>query len=99
MGAPNMPRGGRPPQNCLLLTLTLSAGRCPQPVLAAFWDCGATLGPWEEEGGRSPFPSPQALCEHSEDPALGGSPWVLGSGPHLAVFQPLAPPWAWGSRS
>lgn len=47
------------------------------------------------QGG--PFPSPQALFEHGKDPALGGCPWVLGSGPHLAVFQPLAPPWAWGS--
>lgn len=40
VGAPNMPRGGRPPQNCLLLTLPLSAA-----VLSLSWLPSGTAGP------------------------------------------------------
>ena len=76
---------------------TASFRRCPSaPPSSACPGC--CLGLWGPPGPRGegrvqggPYPSPQAPFEH------GDSLWVLGSGPHLAVFQPLSPPWAWGS--
>ena len=88
------------PQTCLEEAAprrTASFGRCPSaPLSSACPGCCLGLwgppGPW---GGRrvqgGAYPSPQAPFEHGEDPAFGDSLWVLSSGPHLAVFQPLLP--------
>ena len=46
-GAPNMPRGGRPPQNCQLPTLPLSAA-----VLSLSWLLSGTVGPTWSSGRR-----------------------------------------------
>lgn len=71
--------------------------RCPQPVLAAVWDCRATPGPQEEEGCRgAPFQAHRP-CLNTVRTLHSGAPPGARLRPTAGYLSPLAPPWAWGS--
>ena len=106
MGAPNMPRGGRPPQNCLLLTLTLSAA-----VLSLSWLPSGTAGPHvvlgRRKGAGAPFQAHRPCVNtvrtlHSGAPPgcsaqahtwLSFSPWPLRGPGGRAVDTPQSLGW------
>ena len=81
-GAPDVPLGSHPPQNCLLLTLSPQSC-CPQPCPGRRLESRGKPG---HGGGetvqRGPLPSPQAPSERGEDLGLGAQ------APPLAVLQP-----------